>query len=303
MGLTATTLALAGSKISGGAVEKRAGKNQILNIYDNMVYNAGGAISQWGFSTFITYNGKTILFDAGTCPDILEHNSRALGADLTMVDIAVLSHSHSDHLFGFDYFLKINRDFTFYVPNDFNLGGELAVKVTQTKTGPNSGEADKKYSCGYLYRHSNMHFVTGHTDIADGIHLIATSSPLTGSFNKYPPNENEPQLSGLPELSLALDREDGQVSLISGCSHSKIEEIVKEAKKHLGKNVSLVIGGFHHAPYSAEYITSIANMMKNELGVKYVATSHCTGEKAVNIFKDIYKDDFRNSGLGARMAL
>ena len=303
MGLAATSLALAGSKVSGGAVEKKAGTNRILNIYDNIVYNAGDAISQWGFSTYITYNGKTILFDAGTCPDILEHNAKALGADLGAVDIAVLSHSHSDHFFGFDYFLKINRDFTFYVPNDFNLGGELTVKIPQTKTGPRSAKADKKFPCGLLYRHTNTHFVAGHTDIADGIHLIATSSPLTGWFNKYPPHENEPLLSGLPELSLALDREDGQVSLISGCSHSKIEEIVKATKSHLGKNVALVIGGFHHGPYSAEYVTSIAKLMKDELGVKQVATSHCTGEKAVNIFKDVYKDDFLTSGLGSRLPL
>ncbi|MCE5249902.1 MBL fold metallo-hydrolase [bacterium] len=303
IGLAATSLVLAGSGVSEGAREKKAGTNQILNIYDNMVDNPGDAISQWGFSTYITYNGQTILFDAGTCPDILEHNAKALGADLGAVDIAVLSHSHSDHIFGFDYFLKVNRDFTFYVPNDFTLGGKMTVKVPALKSGSGTAEADKEYPCGFMYRHPNTTMVEGHTDIGDGIHLITTSSPLTGWFNKYPPNETEPLFIGLPELSLALDRPDGQVTLISGCSHSKIEEIVKETKKHLGKNVALVIGGFHHAPYSADHVVTVAKMLKDELGVRQVATSHCTGQKAVGIFKDVYKDDFLRAGLGSRLAL
>ncbi len=298
MGLAATSLAMAGGVKSAGAVKA----NQILNIYDNMVYDAGDAISQWGFSTYITYHGKTILFDAGAFPDILEHNAKALGADLGAVDIAVLSHSHSDHIFGFDYFLKVNRDFTFYVPDGFDTGAKISGKTLQT-TGSKSARLDKEFSNGFLYRHPNTHIVEGHMDIADGIHLIATSSPLTGLFSKYPPNENEPLFVGLPELSLALDREDGQVSLISGCSHSKIENIVSEAQKHLGKKVALVIGGFHHGPYSRDYITTIAKMLKNELGVRQVATSHCTGPKAVEIFKDVYGDDFLGSGLGSRIAL
>jgi 7,8-dihydropterin-6-yl-methyl-4-(beta-D-ribofuranosyl)aminobenzene 5'-phosphate synthase len=245
-------MALSGSGISKGADDKKPGANRILNIYDNIVCDAGNAISQWGFSCHITYNGKSVLFDAGTCPDILEHNARAFGVDLPDVDIAILSHSHSDHLFGFDHFLKVNRKFAWYVPNDDNLGGELTVK------SPQAGVSDKKYACGLQYRHPNTRLVAAHTDIADGMHLIATSSPLTGWFSKYPPHDKEAALSGLPELSLALDRSDGRVTLISGCSHSKIEEIVKAAKSHLGKEIALVIGGFHYAPYPDDYVLSIA---------------------------------------------
>jgi len=293
MGLASAGFAVAVSGETDVLSDTDSDMNRILNLYDNMIYEAGDAISDWGFSAYITYNGKTILFDAGTYPDIIGHNAGALGADLTSVDIAVLSHNHLDHINGFDYLLKINREFTFYLPNDAHIGGSHQ-KFT---------EKDRTYPRGYRYRHENSHFVTAHKEIGAGIHIIATTSPLSGKFSKYPPNENQPSLSGMPELSLALERGDGTVCLVSGCSHSKIEEIVKAAKQHLGKEVSLVIGGFHHFPYSSEYVTAIAKMMKDDLGVKKVACSHCTGEEAVKIFQDLYKNDYCGAGLGSSLLI
>jgi len=302
MGMAATSLVLSGGGESG-CVENKTGANQLLNLYDNIVAQAGDAISHWGFSAYIDYRGKNILFDSGACPDIFEHNARAFGVNLSAVDIAVLSHSHSDHIFGFDSLLKINRSFAFYLPNDPNLGGILTMNELPAGFEKRKASDGKQYTTGFVYRHANSRMVAKHSEIADGAHLIATSSPLVGYFSKYPPNEKEPLLLGLPELSLALVREDGRATLISGCSHSKIEEIVKAAKAYLGKDVALVIGGFHHAPYSDEYVAAIAKMLKDDLGVEKVAASHCTGEKARAIFKEIYKDDFLNAGLGSRLKL
>ena len=92
-------------------------KNRILNIYDNISNGGNEAIPDWGFSVFIQYNGKTILFDAGTHPEVLRLNAKALGADLTAVEMAILSHNHIDHLDGFDYLLKVNPDFKFFLPD------------------------------------------------------------------------------------------------------------------------------------------------------------------------------------------
>src|ERR1043166_9551953 len=79
-----------------------------------------------------------------------------------------------------------------------------------------------------------------------------------------------------PEISLAMKTEKGIV-LITGCSHSKVEEIVRATKQFLGGNIDLVEGGFHLFPYDAAYITSIAKLMKDDLGVRRVAPAHCTG--------------------------
>lgn len=267
-----------------------AGENEILNLYENFGEEAGEAIFDWGFSALIRYNGKVILFDGGTSAEILEHNAKVLGIDPAEVDIAVLSHSHNDHLAGFDYLLKVNPDVKLFFPNDWTIGGG----------SEKDAERNRKYQRGYRFRDANIRFVRENTQIAPGITLIATTSSLTGWFSKYPPHENEPVFFGLPELSLVLQAKDGQYTLIVGCSHSQVEEIVREAKKYLGKNVMCVAGGFHLLPYSSDYISDVAKMMKDELQVSSVAPAHCTSDSAQKIFKALYKENYRYFGLGSR---
>jgi 7,8-dihydropterin-6-yl-methyl-4-(beta-D-ribofuranosyl)aminobenzene 5'-phosphate synthase len=146
-----------------------------------------------------------------------------------------------------------------------------------------------------------MQFVAANTEVEEGVHLVFTRSPHTGYFSRYPPNEDEPRLMGLPELSLALMTDAGDLVLISGCSHSGIEEIAKEAKHATGADVALVTGGFHLVPYSAEYITELANTMKDELGVRLVAPTHCTGNEGIAIFEEVYGERCVKAGLGTRI--
>ena len=97
-------------------------QNSILNLYDAFGYQKRGTILDWGFSAFVRYNGKTILFDTGNSADGFEHNVKALGVDLKEVDIAVLSHRHYDHISGFDYMLKVKPQVKAYLPADEALG-------------------------------------------------------------------------------------------------------------------------------------------------------------------------------------
>lgn len=69
-----------------------------------VLYDAFGSSStmqkDWGFSAFIEYGGKRILFDTGNNADIFAHNVKAKGIDLTQLDFAVVSHRHGDHTSG-----------------------------------------------------------------------------------------------------------------------------------------------------------------------------------------------------------
>lgn len=269
--------------------------NQLLNLYDNIGGEPGEAILDWGFSVLINYNGKTILFDAGGSAEILKHNAKVLGVDLKNVDIAVLSHNHNDHISGLDYLLRVNPDVKMFLPNDRTLGARPAKDVKEA-------EWNKKYQLGYRFLDAEVEFVKENTQIAPGIALIATTSSLMGWFSKYPPHDKKPLLIGLPELSLVLQTKKGQWILIVGCSHSQVEKIVLETKKYLGKKVEGVVGGFHLLPYSSDYISNIAKMMKEELQVNWIAPTHCTGKSALQIFRELYKKNYRSFGLGSRIA-
>ena len=284
-------------------------QNFILNLYDAFGYQKQGTILDWGFSALIHYNGKTILFDTGNNADKFEHNVKALGVDLNQVDIAVLSHRHYDHISGFDYMLKVKPSVKAYLPADYALGAPIRFTFSHDSKESLAGlppeqlyfggavNATDNYKPGDRFHGANQEFVPASREIAPGAYLIVTRSVMLGDFNAYPPNEpGHPDLAGFPELSLALKTEKGVV-LITGCSHSTVEAIIRATKQYLGSPIELVEGGFHLLPYDAAYISKIAHLMKDDLGVRRVAPAHCTGNLAFKIFRDLYGENYNYAGL------
>jgi 7,8-dihydropterin-6-yl-methyl-4-(beta-D-ribofuranosyl)aminobenzene 5'-phosphate synthase len=123
-----------------------------------------------------------------------------------------------------------------------------------------------------------------------------------GTFIKYPPFEMNPQFIGMPELSLSLSTERGEI-IVSGCSHSTIETIVKETVKVRKSKILLVAGGFHLIPYSREYIENLAKRMRDDYGIESVAPAHCTGQLGFSIFKKEFSDKYIFFGLGETLKL
>lgn len=102
--------------------------------------------------------------------------------------------------------------------------------------------------------------------------------------------------TNIKEHSLVLNTESGLV-IITGCSHPGIVDIVKKAKEIIKKDVFFVIGGFHLMPFSDDRLNAMAEELK-KIGVKYCSATHCTGDKAIKIFKDKYQKAFIDVGTG-----
>jgi 7,8-dihydropterin-6-yl-methyl-4-(beta-D-ribofuranosyl)aminobenzene 5'-phosphate synthase len=101
----------------------------------------------------------------------------------------------------------------------------------------------------------------------------------------------------IKEQSLVLDTPQGLV-ILTGCAHPGIVEIVSRVKAWLGKEVYLVMGGFHLEGLAAGELQRAGTGLKN-LGVKKIAPSHCTGEAARKVFRQMWGQDFLESGVGA----
>lgn len=285
-----------------------ANTNSITVLYDSIGPQKNGTIQDWGYAAFIRYNDKNILFDTGMDPDILEHNAKALGIDLAKVDFVVLSHSHNDHAAGFPYFLKVNSHAKIYLPDDatfFAATGALipgAHEVTTSRPPEEQHYRGQKPQlqmkpAGMFAGRSDVVAVEENSEITPGLFIIHTTSPLTGRFSAYPPNSPEkPAMDGLPELSLAIKTPHGVV-LITGCSHSKVENIVTATREFTGSDIDLLEGGFHLIGYDREYVTSLANTMKNKLRVRRVGPTHCTGEIAESVFREVYAENYVAAGL------
>jgi 7,8-dihydropterin-6-yl-methyl-4-(beta-D-ribofuranosyl)aminobenzene 5'-phosphate synthase len=286
----------------------------MINVYDAFGYERVGLTYDFGFSTLVRYGNTTVLFDAGTDAGIFERNLAALGIDPREIDVAILSHGHHDHIGGFDYLLSVNPDVKLYLPNDFfSLGAPIRFPFREPD--PQAGEqlpleqryfGGKQSIDGMITRSSgrfwkaNVEYITEPKEILPGVTLIPTRSSLMGTFSKYPPAGEQPQLIEMPELSVSFTTERGEV-LISGCSHSSIESITQAAKAAMGRKIHLVSGGFHLIPYERSFIEGLAVRMKEEYGVEAVAPAHCTGHTGFAVFRETFGDGYRFFGIGERI--
>ncbi len=97
------------------------------------------------------------------------------------------------------------------------------------------------------------------------------------------------------EQALVFQKSNGLI-LIVGCSHPGIQNIVDFVTDKFGKSIFLLIGGFHLLGESRWRIQRIAENLFEK--VYYIAPSHCTGEAAKKIFKDVFKERFIQNGVG-----
>ena len=66
------------------------------------------------------------------------------------------------------------------------------------------------------------------------------------------------------------------------------------------EKIYLVRGGFHLKNDDKRKIEHIVKTIK-EVGELKVAPSHCTGDKAIEYFRDVYQDNFVKSCVGKRI--
>jgi 7,8-dihydropterin-6-yl-methyl-4-(beta-D-ribofuranosyl)aminobenzene 5'-phosphate synthase len=100
----------------------------------------------------------------------------------------------------------------------------------------------------------------------------------------------------IKEQSLIIRTDKGLV-IITGCAHPGIVKITAKAKELFGDNILLVMGGFHLEWSTKSGIEKIISSLK-QLGVQYVAPSHCTGEKARKLFAQHFGQNYIDIGAG-----
>jgi len=105
----------------------------------------------------------------------------------------------------------------------------------------------------------------------------------------------------ISEQSLGLHTPEGLV-LLTGCAHPGVENIVANARTLTGGDVLLVAGGFHLRSASPTEIDAVVAALVN-LGVRHVAPSHCTGDRARQVFADTFGDRYHPSGVGTVLTL
>jgi len=243
---------------------QESGAVEITILYDNYIFTEGLDLkSDWGFACIIDGAEKRILFDTGTKGDILVHNIKQLDVDLKNTELIIISHNHGDHMGGLPSIIESSKFKTIYIPG----------------TEP------------FLPAESPQLFFSKMRDLGISVRYepipveICKDVWLTGIMGTQ-----------THEQSLVFNTDKGLV-VLTGCAHPGIVDIVKKAKEIVNKDVYLVFGGFHLMSHSEEQVNEIIDQFR-KLGVMKVGATHCTGDKAIDIFKKAFGENFVKIGIG-----
>ena len=97
----------------------------------------------------------------------------------------------------------------------------------------------------------------------------------------------------IPERFLVIEGNNASF-LIAGCSHPGIENFARLTREKFQKPIWL-LGGFHLFSASVEKIKSTAEELK-KIGVVKAFPSHCSGERAFEIFSNYFEVARAGSG-------
>jgi len=105
----------------------------------------------------------------------------------------------------------------------------------------------------------------------------------------------------IKEQALVLRTQRGLV-VLTGCAHPGIAKIVAEVKELHREDILLVIGGFHLEWRTTGRVEKIINAFRKH-GVRYVAPTHCSGERARHLFQQQYGRGYIEAGVGRTISL
>lgn len=274
---------------------KEADANRVTILYD-----AFGTVptltKAWGFSALVEYGGKRILFDTGGSSEILEHNVKTLGVDLSKLDCVVLSHRHDDHIGGLNYVLGVNPSVMIYTAADpwgpFGWEPPNSLYRRDESLPANSryfdGSPPEKLSASSLWPQAHFVRVDATTEIAPGIFLVPTISQVAGTLE-------------LREISLAIRGPHGLI-IVDGCSHAGVEKVLEAATK-IDPHVRVLFGGLHLLGASDADIQRISSALHDQWKLDYVAVGHCTGEPTFATLRKTFGERYVFAGLGTVVAL
>lgn len=129
--------------------------------------------------------------------------------------------------------------------------------------------------------------------VLSGLTPVLVWKPARICNNLYTSGEFDYQI---PEQALVLNTPNGLV-VMTGCSHPGIVEMLRQIKLVFGKNIYMVLGGFHLLDKSVKEMDEIISELKS-LGVVKCGATHCTGEKQIKMIKDAFGANFVELGAG-----
>jgi 7,8-dihydropterin-6-yl-methyl-4-(beta-D-ribofuranosyl)aminobenzene 5'-phosphate synthase len=128
--------------------------------------------------------------------------------------------------------------------------------------------------------------------------VVSVSTPIEICNGVFLTGEMGDQIR---EQSLVVETSRGWV-IITGCAHPGILQILDQAVEITEGPIFLVMGGFHMLDQDQADIEKVIAGFKNHQ-VIHCAPTHCTGEDAIRLFQEAYRENFLRLGSGKKISI
>lgn len=246
---------------------------ELTVLVDNNNRVGNCLISEHGLSFFIKEDDVQLLFDCGSS-DAFIKNAYKMDMDLEHVTDIILSHSHRDHVGGFLRLQSLYKKFK-YIGLELDPKNVIAhpdvfkeVPPKEIKEGEENPQEDETLhlSKDKLEKFFNLTLTNKPVRITPKL-IYLGEIPL-----KYG-NVKEDYASD--ETALAYKSKDGLI-VISGCSHSGVENIIEHAKFVTGENrIHTLIGGLYLINRDGDEINALGRYLQSQ-NIKQIYPCHCT---------------------------
>jgi 7,8-dihydropterin-6-yl-methyl-4-(beta-D-ribofuranosyl)aminobenzene 5'-phosphate synthase len=256
---------------------------KVTVLVTNLAGDAHEGDGEWGFSALVEVDGRKILYDTGSSPDMALRNAKALKIDLSDVEDVVLSHNHFDHVGGL---MTLRRELSKINPRALSrvhVGARVFEPrwdaAGEDRNGLRLIKADYLATGGTFIVHDKP------AELLPGVWLTGPVPRPNDEKNWFPGltlDSKQGRIEdNVPEDSALLFDTDTGMVILAGCAHAGIVNITEFARVVVGKKpIIAVVGGLHLFSASDQTIAWTGGKLKS-YGVQSLLGAHCTGIEAL----------------------
>jgi len=268
---------------------------RVVVLVENSVGRTLPIFGEHGFSLWIEYEGRKVLFDTGQRGAVVS-NAALLDVDLKAVDALVLSHGHSDHTGGLRAALEfIGRKVPVYAHPDLFISHRVSSPQDRYVGVPFVLEELEASGAQFIWVRESRELFPGF--------WLSGEVPRRMPFEQGDPrmyffrNGDRVQDPVRDDLSIFVKTKRGLVVLL-GCAHAGVVNIVEYARQVTStEKVAAVIGGTHLGPATPAQLEATIDYLKG-LDLTLLAANHCTGLPVAAKLANIFGDRFRFAPAG-----
>ena len=218
-------------------------------LVDNNTFIDRYLTAEPGLSILIEDEDVNVLFDLGYS-DLFLRNAAKLGKDLSGLDYLVLSHSHLDHTWGLDPYIRYLTESTI---EGLEIKHPKLVAHPEVFSSVQAGNL-AEIGCLVAKEKAGRHMALALTETPVNLSprlVFLGEIPRENNFEGQTPIGMKQTSDGLvpdliPDDSALAYKSDRGLVIITGCSHSGICNIISHARRVCGeKRIADIIGGFH----------------------------------------------------------